>query len=45
MPFNCEFLGYGKPIVDCDTIDKLKEPPCNIYSWGGNHPMVSNEYV
>jgi len=37
-----ELGGYGRgvPLVDCDTINKMDEPPCNIYSWGGNHPKV-----
>ena len=34
-------LGLGMPLVDCETLDRLPEPPCSIYSWGGNHPMVS----
>ena len=33
--------GLGMPLVDCETLDRLPEPPCSIYSWGGNHPMVS----
>lgn len=37
-----ELGGYGRgvPLVDCDTINKMEEPPCTIYSWGGNHPKV-----
>ena len=34
-------LGLGMPLVDCETLDRLPEPPCSIYSWGGNHPLVS----
>jgi hypothetical protein len=34
----------GVPLVDCDTVDKLEKPPCNIYSWGGNHPKVNFFY-
>jgi len=40
LPEHLGYSGLGKPIIDCDTIDKIKEPPCNIYSWGGNHPMM-----
>jgi len=40
LPKELGGFGRGVPLVDCDTINKVKEPPCNIYSWGGNHPKV-----
>lgn len=32
--------GHGKSIIDCDTLDRYREPPSSVYSWGGNHPKV-----
>jgi len=40
LPENLGYSGLGMPLVDCETLDRLPEPPCSIYSWGGNHPMV-----
>ena len=35
-------LGTIKGIYDCDQLKRFtKGPPCNIHSWGGNHPKVS----
>ena len=34
----------GMPLVDCDTVNRMKTPPCNIFSWGGNHPKVMFEF-
>jgi len=40
LPKELGGFGRGVPLVDCDTINKITEPPCNIYSWGGNHPKI-----
>jgi len=40
LPKELGYSGVGVPLVDCDTLDKLEKPPCNIYSWGGSHPKI-----
>ena len=34
------FLGIGKPIFDCDTLDRYKKPPCGVYQTHGGHVWV-----
>lgn len=35
-----QFSGSSSPIIDCNTLDRFKSPPCSIPRWGGNHPYV-----
>ncbi len=41
---SCDLLsvpGIGKPLVDCDTMHRYKEPPCGPYQTKGGHIWVS----
>jgi len=40
LPKELGSSGIGMPLVDCDTVNRFEKPPCNIFSWGGNHPKV-----
>jgi len=40
LPKELGYSGMGMPLVDCDTVNRMKTPPCNIFSWGGNHPKI-----
>merc|ERR1711976_964267 len=37
---NTFYSGEGKPLVDCKTMDKYKEPPCGPYKTKGGHIWV-----
>ena len=38
---NDMFPGIGKPIFDCDTLNRYKKPPCGVFQTHGGHVWVS----
>ena len=38
---NDMFAGIGKPIFDCDTLNRYKKPPCGVFQTHGAHVWVS----
>ena len=38
---NDMFAGIGKPIFDCDTLNRYKKPPCGVFQTHGAHIWVS----
>ena len=40
LPSYLGFTGSGKLLSDCKTLDRFRQPPCNVYAYTANQAKV-----